>query len=207
MRQQKLVVMGAFLGILLEACSTLSQQSPTSIEKGGTSTDIRVADCDGPAISLPPELRSMLEPRTGRMIPDDHWADIAERLPGGFAGILYDLDGKPLLMLTHPERAPEVKKALLSDYSFRHFDIMGAQVLQARWSFAQLVDWYNYLWDHASVGETKGFAGADKDEGTNRIWFAVETEAGRQQLAERIRALGVPCDLVRIGTMGKPHPL
>jgi hypothetical protein len=207
MRQQKLVVMGAFLGILLEACATLSKQSPPSIKKRGSSTDVRVADCDGPALSLPPELRSILEPRTGRMDPDDHWADIAERIPGGFAGILYDLNGKPILMLTNPEQAPEVKKALVSDYSFRHFDLTGAQVLQARWSFAQLVDWYNYLWDHTSIVKTKGMVGGDKDEGTNRIYFAVETEAGRQQLTEQLRALGVPCDLVRIGIASKPYPL
>lgn len=149
----------------------------------------------------------MLEPRTGRMVPDDHWADIAEGLPGGFAGILYDLNGKPTLMLTHPVHAPEVKAALASDYSFRHFDLIGAQVLRARWSFAQLVNWYNYLWDHTSVVETNGIVMGDKDEGTNRIWFAVETEARRQQLAEQLRALGVPCDLVRIGIAGKPHPL
>ena len=141
------------------------------------------------------------------MIPDDHWADIAERIPGGFAGILYDLNGKPTLMLTHPEKAQEVKNALVSDYSFRHFDLVGAQVLQARWSFAQLVDWFNYLWVHTPMIEAKGVVMGDKDEGTNRIYFGVETEAGREQLAEQLRSLGVPCDLVRIGITGRAYPL
>jgi len=141
------------------------------------------------------------------MAPDDHWADIAERIPGGFAGILYDLNGKPTLMLTDPEQAPAVKKALASDYSFRHFDLMGAQVLQARWSFAQLVDWFNYLWLHSSIAKTKGMVMGDKNEETNRIYFGVETEAARQQFTEQLRALGVPCDLVRIGIASRPSPL
>jgi len=207
MRQQKLVVTRAFLVLVLAACATVSKPYRNSVKKSGISTDVRVADCDGPALSLPPELRSMLEPRTGRMAPDDHWADIAERIPGGFAGILYDLNGKPTLMLTDPEQAPAVKKALASDYSFRHFDLMGAQVLQARWSFAQLVDWFNYLWLHSSIAKTKGMVMGDKNEETNRIYFGVETEAARQQFTEQLRALGVPCDLVRIGIASRPSPL
>jgi len=131
------------------------------------------------------------------MVPDDHWADLAERVPGGFAGTLY-LDGKPTLMLTHPEQASEAKNALVSDPSFRGFNLMGAQVLQARWDFAQLVDWYNYLVRRASVWDTKGMVSGDKNERTNRIHFGIETDSGRRQLMEKLSALHLPCDLIRI---------
>ena len=206
MLKPKLAAMAAFLLIPLDSCATFSKPSSASIIRKG-STDVRMADCDGPALSLPPQLRSMLKPRTGRMDPDDHWADIAERIPGGFAGILYDRNGKPTLMLTHPQQAPEVKQALATDPTFRHFNLMGAQALKARWDFAQLVDWYNYLWLHTSVAETRGLVMGDKNEETNRIYFGVETESGRQELAGKLRALDLPCDLVRIGIASRPYPL
>ncbi len=196
----------AVLVILLESCGTLSKPSPPSVNKKQISTDARVADCDGSALSLPPELRRMLKPRTGEMIPDDHWADLAERIPGGFAGILYDLNMKPIMMLTHPEQATAVKAAIASDRAFRHFDVMGARVLKARWDFAQLVDWYNYLAEHTSLWEASGIVSGDKNEETNRIYFGVETEPGRQRLIEKLNALHIPCDLVRIGLEGRAYP-
>ena len=171
------------------------------------STAVRVADCDGPARSLPPELRLALRPRTGQMVPDDHWADLAERIPGGFAGILYDRNMKPILMLTDPERADEVKKVLVSDRTFRHFDLVGARVFKARWDFAQLVDWFNFIVSDTSVWKTDGMVFGDKDEETNRIYFRVETEAGRQRLKEKLSALNIPCDLVRIGIGARVVPL
>jgi hypothetical protein len=171
------------------------------------STAVRVADCDGPARSLPPELRLALRPRTGQMVPDDHWADLAERIPGGFAGILYDRNMKPILMLTDPERADEVKKVLVSDRTFRHFDLVGAKAFKARWDFAQLVDWFNFIVSDTSVWKTDGMVFGDKDEETNRIYFRVETEAGRQRLKEKLSALNIPCDLVRIGIGARVVPL
>lgn len=166
------------------------------------SGNARVADCDGPPVSLPNNLRALLGPRTGQMVPDDHWADLAEQIPGGFAGILY-LDGKPTIMLTRPDEAVATKQALVSDFTFRHFDIANAQVRKARWDFAQLVDWYRYLVEHTSVWNTPGMSMGDKDEGTNRIYFGIETEAGRQELKKKLLALKVPCDLIQIGLQSR----
>jgi len=189
----------ARVAVALVFCAC-SAASPTSTPKNPplASSELRVADCDGPPLSLPTNLRATLAPRTGQMVPDDHWADLAEQIPGGFAGVLYS-DGKPVLMLTRPEQAAAAKSALASDPTLKGFDISHAEVRKARWDFAQLVDWYNYLVGHTSVWNTPGMVGGDKNEGTNRIYFGIETEAGRQELKRKLLAVNVPCDLVQIG--------
>jgi hypothetical protein len=185
------------VALVLCACSAAS---PTSTPKNLplASTQLRVADCDGPPLSLPANLRATLTARTGQDVPDDHWADLAEQIPGGFAGVLYS-DGKPVLMLTRPDQAAAAKKALAADPTLKGFDIAHAEVRRARWDFAQLVDWYDYLLGHTSVWNTPGMVSGDKNEGTNRISFGIETEAGRQELKRKLLAVNVPCDLVQIG--------
>jgi hypothetical protein len=182
---------------LLAACSPVGPVAD-AIHDPKVSPDIRVADCDGEPRNLPLQYRSTLKPRTGNMVPDDHWADLAETVPGGFAGILYR-DGKPTLMLTHPEQAEAAKRALTADPTFRGFNIAGAQVEKARWDFAQLVDWYDFFTQQTSIWQTPGMVSGDKNEAINRIRFGIQTEAGRQELVSKLSALDVPCDLVRIG--------
>jgi hypothetical protein len=70
-----------------------------------------VRNCEGPAISLSPSLAAALPPRTGGMQPDDQWADLAEHVPGGFAGVIGD-GGKLVLLLTDPSQATAAKAAL-----------------------------------------------------------------------------------------------
>ena len=155
-----------------------------------------VRDCKGPALSLPDSLRARLRPRTG-FWPDDYWADLAEKIPGGFAGVLR-IQGKPTIWLVRPGDADAAKAALLSDPNFRNFDVRGAQVLKARWDFAQLVDWYDYLIG-TDIWSSVGILSGDKQEGINRIRFGVKDEASRGALVRKLEALNVPCDLIHIG--------
>jgi hypothetical protein len=187
--------------VLIVSCAAVRRDPLASTDKSQLSTDVGVADCEGQSFGLSAERRAMLKPRTGRMAPDDHWADLAENTPGGFAGVLY-LDSKPTLMLTHPELAAQAKQMLAADPTFRGFNIMGAQVIKARWDFAQLVDWYNYFIQQTSVWQTPGIVSGDKDERRNRIRFGIQTEAGRQELVRKLAALHIPCDLVLIGIEG-----
>lgn len=159
--------------------------------------DVVVRDCKGPALNLPAGLRAQLPPRTGQDIPDDHWADLAEKIPGGFAGVLL-IQGKPAMWLVRPEEAAAAKAALLTDPSFGNFDFRKAQVFKARWDFAQLVDWYNYLLGK-DIWSTAGIVNGDKHEGINRIRYGVLDEASRTELVRKLEALNVPCDLIRIG--------
>jgi len=155
---------------------------------------IRLAQCEGPAAGLPDSLARNLPPRTGRMIPDDRWADLATTVPGGFAGTLYDSAHTPVLMLTRPAEAAAAKRALAGKLQF---PLQQATVRQARWDFAQLVDWFNYLFPRLGVPVT-----ADKDEALNRIRFSVTSVELRDRVVSALAQLPVPCDLVVVDLNG-----
>ena len=155
---------------------------------------IRLAQCEGPATSLPDSLARTLPPRTGHMIPDDRWADLAMTVPGGFAGTFYDSAHTPILMLTEPAQASAAKQALLGKISF---PVQQATVRQARWNFAQLVDWYNYVFPRLGVP-----AGGDKDEAINRIRFSVASAELRDRVVSALAQLPLPCDLIVVDPNG-----
>ena len=111
--------------VVIVSCAAVKPGPLARTDRNQASADVRVADCEGEPFSLSREYRAILKPRTGRMAPDDHWADLAESIPGGFAGVLY-LDSKPTLMLTHPELAAQAKQMLATNPTFRGFNIMGA---------------------------------------------------------------------------------
>jgi hypothetical protein len=156
---------------------------------------IRLAQCEGPASSLPDSLARNLPRRTGRMIPDDRWADLAATVPGGFAGVLYDSAHTPILMLTKPAQATAAKQALVGKISF---PLQQATVRQARWDFAQLVDWFNYVFPRLGVGPVT----ADKDEALNRIRFSVTSVELRDRVVSALAQLPLPCDLVVVDLNG-----
>jgi hypothetical protein len=154
--------------------------------------EVRLRNCTGPATSLPAHLAAKLAPRTGAMHPDDQWADLAEHVPGGFAGILYRA-GKPVLRLTDTTQAEAAKRALVGVHP--SFPIGDATVEASRWNFAQLVNWYNYLMQHTplwSIGVTSG----DKSEGDNRIKYGVADSASLRRVRDLLISLPIPCDLV-----------
>jgi hypothetical protein len=161
------------------------------VQSGGAR---RVAECDGPATSLPDSLARRLPPRTGRMQPDDKWADLARTVPGGFAGILRDSTHRLILRLTHPELAAEAKAALRAQLPVALDD---AVVQPARWDFGQLVDWFNYLHPRLPVA-----VAADKDESLNRVRFSVTSIEAQDQVVRALAPLGLPCDLVVVDLNG-----
>lgn len=182
--------------MIVAACSGSTQPDALKVNP----SLVRVVDCSGPARSLDPSLVSTLPPRTGRMIPDDAWADLAQRVPGGFAGILY-VENRPVLMLTDPSQASAAKKALASQLT--GFDVGGAEVRKARWDFAQLVNWYNYLTVKTPVWQTPGMVSGDKDEAINRIHFGVVDSAARDALLHTLAGIDLPCDLIAIEITGR----
>lgn len=182
------------------ACSSATQPDNLTLNPSLA----RVADCNGPATSLDPAIASTLPPRDGRMMPDDEWANLAERVPGGFAGVLY-VASKPVLLLTDPSQAAAAKTALASSLPF--FDVGSAEVRRARWNFAQLVDWYNYLSSQGAVWRTPGMVSSDKDEAINRIRYGVLDGAARDKLLERLNGIELPCDLIAVEITGAIVPL
>jgi hypothetical protein len=109
---------------------------------------------------------------------------------------LYD-NRVPILLLTRPEEAAQAKEALVTKLGF---PVQNATVRPARWDFAQLVDWYNYL--SPRVFAAKGVVTGDKDEMLNRIHFGVVHDGARRWLADSLVKLRIPCDLVVIEITG-----
>ena len=156
---------------------------------------IRLADCEGPATSLPDSLARKLPPRTGAMIPDDRWADLAATVPGGFGGVFYDSAHTPILMLTDPAQASAAKQALFGKLTF---PLQRATVRQARWNFAQLVGWFDYVFPRLGVGPVA----ADKDEALNRIRFSVASVELRDRVIKALGRMPLPCDLIVVDMNG-----
>jgi len=181
------VVMGA---LIISACRASSSRAPAPAQPPA----IHLAQCIGPATSLPDSLLRALPPRTGRMRPDDSWADLAKTVPGGFAGAFYDSAHTPILMLTQPANAAAAKKALSGHL---YFPVDRATVREARWDFGQLVDWFNYLLPRLDVPVM-----ADKDESINRIRFGVTTVEQRDRVVRVLSGLSLPCDLVIVDLNG-----
>lgn len=180
----------AAVSLTMIACRA-TNQLPVSPRPSGA---VRLANCTGPATSLPDSLARRLPPRSGRMQPDDRWADLALSVPGGFAGVFRDSMHTQILMLTRPELADAAKSALVGKLGI---SLEHATVRQARWDFAQLVDWFNYLHPRLGVPVT-----GDKDESLNRIRFSVTSLEARDRVVRAIAGLDVPCDLVVVDLNG-----
>jgi hypothetical protein len=178
------------------ACSAVTQPDKSTLKPAFT----KIPDCNGPATSLSPAIAASLPPRTGNMMPDDKWADLAAQVPGGFAGLLY-VDSKPVLMLTDPSQSAAAKQALAP--SFPTFNVNAAEVRQARWDFAQLVNWYDYLLTRTQIWQTEGITTGDKDEAINRIRYGVVDVAARDRLVHALGGIELPCDLIAIEITGK----
>ena len=176
------LIVGVVTTLALVACHVGPRASPAA------SAAIHLADCRGSARSLPDSLARRLPPRTGRMRPDDQWADLAATAPGGFAGVFYDSAHTPILQLTHPELGDTAKKVLAETLAF---PVKRAVIRRARWDFGQLVDWFNYLYPRLP-GPSIG----DKDEALNRIRLAASSPEARERLIQALKAMDLPCDLV-----------
>jgi hypothetical protein len=129
---------------------------------------------------------------------DDDLAAAARVVPGGFGGMMY-LNGTPTFYLVDTTQHAAAAAALVSSHLSTNFSWSSANVLPARWDFAQMYDWYHYLGMHAT---TPGISITDIDEGKNRIMFGVVDTQARAALEARLAVLDVPCYLVAIEIMG-----
>jgi len=138
------------------------------------------------------------------MMPDDLWAELATRVPGGFAGVMFSEKGTPLLMLTDTTKATAARAALAPELAgkIHDYDVTRAEARLVRWDFAQLVDWFEYLTQKTSIGQM-GIATADKDEGINRVHFGVVDSVAMNRLGNYLGGLDLPCDLVQVDVAGR----
>ena len=162
---------------------------------------VRVADCAGPALSLPDRIAdtlTMCDPYAARD------AALASTVPGGYAGVLYDSAHRPVLLLTRPQAADSAKAALATPLAESHFPIMRAAVHAARWDDLQLATWYSYV--YPQIIGIKGLTGGYIDVIHNRISISVIDVHVRDRLIRKLVNLRLPCDLVMV-TISGPNQL
>src|SRR5688572_5247253 len=99
----------------------------------------RECKADAPATLLSAAARDSLPKRSSRDM-NDEMADLARDLPGGWGGMFLD-QGVMTVYLTDPSQ----KAAFVSAAQGRLPVGPDSRVIQGRWDFAQLYDWYRYI--------------------------------------------------------------
>jgi hypothetical protein len=121
------------------------------------------------------------------------WAAIAREAPGGFAG-LYEEDGRLVVLLTDTLQKQAALPAVARRIPGRGLDIQRARVVQARWNFAQLYDWWAHIASHPTRFE--GLTVYGINERDNRLVYGFRDSTSIRAAAVRIKSLGLPCYLV-----------
>lgn len=147
---------------------------------------------------LPADLRASL-PALGPRMPDDAFVAISNSVPGGFAGVFFE-DNQYVLTFVDPARANQARSEIQQAFASRgvggpNLEVATAEIRGARWTFAELDEWYRYIIPRLS-GPGSGVSSIDIDEKANTISFGVIDETARGLLEARLGSLGVSCNLV-----------
>jgi hypothetical protein len=135
---------------------------------------------------------------------------LARRVPGGYGGLCVEYepplqrDGairhetrRAFIFLVDTTQSEAALRALSSTTQPEELplNIVGARTRPARWSFAELYDWYGLL---LSAAVREGVVTTDIDERENRLVFGVEDAHGRERLEQQLARLDLPCFLIGI---------
>jgi hypothetical protein len=147
---------------------------------------------------LSADLRATL-PAFGPRVPDDAYVSISQSVPGGFAGVFFE-DNHYVLTFVDPAKANQARSEIQQAFVSRGvggsgMDVATAEIRGARWTFAELDEWYRYIIPKL-FGPGSGISSSDIDEKANTISFGVIDETARAQLEARLASLSVSCNLV-----------
>ena len=149
---------------------------------------------------------------------DAQTAELSRQAPGGFGGLFIDYDPPSALgaeqrlgtrhvvvFLVDTTQREAALRALETptQHDRLPLTVVGARVRPARWSFAELYDWYGVLLD---AGVREGVVMTDIDEKYNRILFGVEDAPARQRLELQLARLDLSCFLVGVRVVGRRVP-
>ena len=202
-------------GVLLHACARASTRDASEPSRApvvaphDSSWARRSHACpaDAPIILAP--VRH--PPPAGRLqTRDAQIAALSREAPGGFGGLFIDYDPPStpgderrletrhvVVFLVDTTQSEAALRALESP---SHPDrlplnVVGARIRPARWSYAELYDWYGVL---LNLVARDGILGSGIDVKHNRILFAVESSGARLRLESQLARLDLPCFLVGV---------
>ena len=149
---------------------------------------------------VPADLRATLVP-FGRRVPDDAYVAISQSVPGGFAGVFFE-DNHYVLTFVDPEAGNGARSQIQQAFDSLHvggtnFSAANAEIRGARWTFAELDEWFRYIIMQSKVfAPGSGVSSVDIDEKANTVAFGVIDETARNLLESRLASLNVSCNLV-----------
>jgi hypothetical protein len=158
--------------------------------------------------TLPPFRASdTLSGRDGKLHPDRLSAWLARRIPGGWAfGPALDTSNHATLWLRDPTQKQAAISALDSlappNQLFPASRPDSIVALQARWDYAELYDWMEYLRNTATVARGTGINMSGIDPRNDRIVFGIETRESLPQMVGWLVKNGIPCGLVVVEVIG-----
>lgn len=121
---------------------------------------------------------------TGAEFPDDHWAAIAERVPG-FAGWWRDGDAA-VVMLVDTTRRTDALKEIAAE--LRGLHIKTIRIQRTDFDFKQLRDWKRLV----PLDTVFRMTMVDADEVRNRLVVSVADSVYLASARQHLLALGIP---------------
>jgi hypothetical protein len=121
---------------------------------------------------------------------DDKFLDVAAKAPG-FGGMFVDGDTLKVYLL-NPSQKPAAEAAIASVFGREH--AKNIQILQGKYSFAQLKEWNNRA---GELFDTQGTIYTDVDEKENRVKIGIDN-SDFKTVEQRLNKLGIPLDAVII---------
>ena len=125
--------------------------------------------------------------------PDDHWADVAQQVPG-FAGWWLN-GGTIVLMLVDTTQREAALRAIIAELPQRY--IHSIRVQKADFDFRQLRDW------KALVFSVSGVVMSDADEVRNRVVAGVEDSTNIRPTRQRLLEAGIPARALLVEVTGR----
>jgi hypothetical protein len=165
---------------------------------------------NSPPMRLAADLRANLPP-FGQRFPDDAYVAISQSVPGGFAGVFFE-DNHFVMTFVDPTTADGARVTIQAafanhTYPVPQLDVTKAEFRGAKWTFAELDEWFRYLMISNVFAQGTGVSAVDIDEKANTVAFYVIDEASRSLLESKLAALGVPCNLVTTNIMAYAEAL
>ena len=125
--------------------------------------------------------------------PDDHWADVAQQVPG-FAGWWLN-GGTIVLMLVDTTQREAGLRAIIAELPQRYYH--NIRVQKADFDFRQLRDW------KALAISVSGVVMSDADEVRNRVVAGVEDSTNIRPTRQRLLKAGIPARALLIEVTGR----
>ncbi|MCL4368898.1 MAG: hypothetical protein M1337_07005 [Actinobacteria bacterium] len=134
---------------------------------------------------------------------NDLLIEVARRVPA-FGGMFIDEEGRLAVYLLDVTQGAAAEEAIAAIFGRERIPRGGTRVLQGRYSFLQLEEWYGRL---QAVFEVPGVSFTDIDEANNRLAIGLEEIEKRDMVERKVGELGIPLEAVQIEETGPIRPV